>query len=207
MMLYSQKNVRKLSFIIAILLWCVILAIIYCFVQSQEKTLEPTTSITLKAEEKNNEEQNLTDIELILKASTGKSSPSITYSSCSWRIEIPKIQLNAPIYEGTEAEILRKGIGHFENTATWEGNVCLIAENKEDKYNYFQNIDLLQIGDEIIYQTEKGTKTYVVQVNEKVKETNLKYIQNTKENRITLITYEEDEKEYRRYVQAVQKEM
>ena len=38
------------------------------------------------------------------------------YKSYNWRIIIPKINLDAPILEGTDSDILRKGVGHFENS-------------------------------------------------------------------------------------------
>ena len=40
------------------------------------------------------------------------------YQNYSWRISIPKINLDAPIIEGTGKDILRKGVGHFVNTGS-----------------------------------------------------------------------------------------
>lgn len=48
----------------------------------------------------------------------------------NWYIEIPKINLIAPISEGTTQEIMSKYVGHFENTSVWEGNVGLAAHNR-----------------------------------------------------------------------------
>lgn len=184
---------------ITTLLWISILAINSCVQKQEVKQEMPTTSITLKTAEE--EKEAVKPKEMMQNISIN------AYQSYPWRIQIPKIQLNAPIYEGTEKETLRRGVGHFKNTANWKGNICLAAHNRGYKYNYFQDIVLLEIGDEIIYQTEKGKRTYVVQTNQKIKETNLTYIQNTKENKITLITCEKDAKEYRRCIQAVQKEV
>lgn len=124
------------------------------------------------------------------------------YKSNNWRIQISKINLDAPILEGTEKEVLRRGVGHFENTGIWYGNVCLAAHNRGYKYNYFQEIKRLEIGDIITYQTEYGIKQYEVTANEIIKETNLSVLQNTKENKLTLITCEENKREYRRCIQA-----
>ena len=38
------------------------------------------------------------------------------YKSNNWRIQIPKINIDAPILEGTSREILRRGVGHFTST-------------------------------------------------------------------------------------------
>lgn len=121
-----------------------------------------------------------------------------------WRIEIPKISLNAHIEEGTTQEILIKAIGHFENTEKWNGNVCLAAHNRGYMCNFFQKVKNLKVGDEIIYHTKQGKKIYKVQTNKIILETDWKYISQTKDNRITLVTCEENRGEYRRCIQAVQ---
>jgi len=124
------------------------------------------------------------------------------YKSNSWRIKISKINLDAPILEGTEKEILRRAVGHFKTTPLVNGNVCLAAHNRGCKYNYFQEIKKLEIGDIITYQTEYGEKNYKVISNEIIEETDWSAIQDTEENKLTLITCEENKREYRRCVQA-----
>lgn len=42
-----------------------------------------------------------------------------------WYVEIPKIDLKAPIIEGTAEETLNKYVGHFEETSTKEGTIGL----------------------------------------------------------------------------------
>lgn len=120
----------------------------------------------------------------------------------NWRIIIQKINLDAPILEGTSKEVLRKGVGHFETTSKLNGNVCLAAHNRGYKYNYFQEIKNLEIGDIITYVTKNGNKEYEVIRNETIKETDLSCIENTNENIITLITCEENKRECRRCVQG-----
>lgn len=120
----------------------------------------------------------------------------------NWRIVIQKINVNAPILEGTSKEVLRRGVGHFETTSKWNGNVCLAAHNQGYKYNYFQEIKNLEIGDIITYVTKNGNKEYEVIRNETIKETDLSCIENTNENIITLITCEENKRECRRCVQG-----
>lgn len=124
------------------------------------------------------------------------------YKSSNWRLIIEKINLDAPIIEGTTKEVLRRGIGHFESTTKWEGNICLAAHNRGYKYNYFQEIKKLENGDIITYKTQQGTKKYKVISNKVIKETDWSCVKETKENKITLITCEENKKEYRRCIQA-----
>lgn len=126
------------------------------------------------------------------------------YKSNNWRIKIEKIHLDAPIIEGTENEILRRAVGHFQNTSTWNGNVVLAAHNRGYKYNYFQEIKKLELGDIITYQTVYGEKQYKVVSNKVIQETDWSCLENTNENKITLITCEENKREYRRCIQANQ---
>ena len=51
--------------------------------------------------------------------SVNDESQNNLYSSeanTEWKIEIPKIELNANIAEGTSKEILDEFVGHFDNT-------------------------------------------------------------------------------------------
>lgn len=47
-----------------------------------------------------------------------------------WQIEIPAINLIAPIHEDTTQEVMLEYVGHFKNTAFWKGNVGLAAHNR-----------------------------------------------------------------------------
>ena len=124
------------------------------------------------------------------------------YSDYNWRIEIPKIKINAPILEGTDSTILRKAVGHFEGTGIDSSNICLAAHNRGYKYNFFQEIKNLNV-DDIIYYFENGNKlTFNVVSNKVIKEYDLSDLKNTKETRLTLITCEENKKEYRRCIIA-----
>ena len=99
---------------------------------------------------------------------------------------------------------MRRTVGHFEETYKWDGNVALAAHNRGYKCNFFQEIRKLKDGDTIVYSTDKGQRQYKVVLNKVIKETDWTYIQNTKDNRLTLITCEMNKREYRRCVQAVE---
>ena len=124
----------------------------------------------------------------------------------NWKIEIPKISLEASIAEGTSKEIMNKYIGHFEETATKDGNIGLAAHNRGYEVNYFSQIKYLQEGDEIIYKYYDFEKIYTVVENKIIKDTDWKDLEKTEENRITLITCVENEPEYRRCIQGIEKE-
>ena len=46
------------------------------------------------------------------------------------RLEIPSLDLSVRIYQGTDSKTLAEGVGHFEDTSIWDGNVCLAAHNR-----------------------------------------------------------------------------
>ena len=62
-------------------------------------------------------------------------------------IEIPKINLKAPIAEGTEENTLNTKIGHFAETDLTLGNIGLAAHNRGYEYNYFGDLKKLKIDD------------------------------------------------------------
>lgn len=121
-----------------------------------------------------------------------------------WKIEIPKISLIADISEGTDKEILDVFVGHFEETKTDNGNIGLAAHNRGYNVNYFGRIKELEIGDEIYYTYGNIKKKYKVCLITIIKDTEWTYLENTEDNRITLITCLEDEPEYRRCIQALE---
>lgn len=122
-----------------------------------------------------------------------------------WKLEIPKINLVADIAEGTTYEILNHYIGHFEETQMLEGNVGLAAHNRGYNVNYFARLKELEIGDCIFYTYNGIAKRYVVNCTKIIRDTELEVLENTEENRLTLITCVENKPELRRCIQAIEK--
>ena len=124
----------------------------------------------------------------------------------NWKIKIPKISLEASISEGTGKEVMDKYVGHFEETSKKSGNIGLAAHNRGYAVNYFAKIKELKEGDEIIYKYNDFEKTYTVIENKIIKDTDWEDLEETEENKITLITCVENEPEYRRCIQGIEKE-
>ncbi len=103
-------------------------------------------------------------------------------------IIIPSINIEAPIFEGTSSDILKTSVGHFKSTSLWNGNVALASHNRGSYAHYFSKIKELKNGEEIIYITSMGERRYKVKENKIIEETNVKVLENTQENTITLIT-------------------
>lgn len=120
---------------------------------------------------------------------------------------IKKINLIGKVKEGSTDEILEEYIGHMENTAQYDGNIGLAAHNRGNEHPYFERLNELNIGDEIIYKTKYGERTYVVQSKAEILDTDWSLLENTEENKLTLITCINNKVNQRLCVQAVQKHM
>ena len=123
----------------------------------------------------------------------------------NWTLNIPEIGLDAQICEGTTKETMDKYIGHFEETQKEYGNIGLAAHNRGYAVNYFQDLKELKKGSEILYTHGDFEMTYVVETIKVIENTNWDYLENTNENRITLITCVENEPKYRRCIQGIEK--
>ena len=122
-----------------------------------------------------------------------------------WQIEIPQISLIANIKEGTTKDILNKYVGHFTTTKRKNGNVGLAAHNRGYEVNYFQDLKLLKEGDLIKYKYNDFEKIYEVEKCRIIKDTDWNFLENTEDNMLTLITCVENQPEYRRCIQAVER--
>ena len=105
------------------------------------------------------------------------------------RIQIPAIDVDAPIVQGDNWEQLKKGVGQHSGTPGpgVDGNVVLSAHN--DVYGeIFRNLDQLQEGDEVILFTDKQAYTYKVQKILFVEPTSVDILAQTTEPVVTLIS-------------------
>lgn len=211
MITYTKRNVSILAFIMAILL-CSFFHLLYFqvttkFQNNLSKKQVYSKTVSIQSITNNSEITQNSNLQTIPKVNQEtKTQRQIVQENknIEWRIKIPKINLDVHIQEGTTLEVMLNSVGHFEETSKWNGNVGLAAHNRGYQCNFFQNIKNLKQGDEIIYTTTKGKKVYRVQTNKVILETDWSYLEETKNNRITLITCEENRKEYRRCIQAVE---
>lgn len=157
------------------------------------KNKEKTNSTNQTKEEKQAKTENATTKETNIKEK-------------QWYLKIPRIFLEAEIAEGTTTEVMNTYIGHFEESAKKEGNICLAAHNRGYPVNYFQNLKLLKKGDKIEYKYQNFKKEYEVTENYIIKDTDWSCMEKTEENEITLITCIENEPEYRRCIKGIEKE-
>lgn len=203
-MIYTNKFINFLSLVITIILFFILDSFIFINnnnpineiyekmsnIESDFEKSKEQVSAKEKKKEKN-KENDKDNNEAIGNIDIG-----------NWYIEIPIISLKAPIAEGTSLEILSKKVGHFEETAIEIGNIGLAAHNRGYELSFFKDLYKLKNGDEIIYTHENFKKTYIVEKNIIIKNSDWSNLENLEDNKITLITCVENEPEYRRCVQA-----
>lgn len=144
------------------------------------------------------------NIEIMKENNSKEKESEQTNEYIIWQVEIPKINLIAPIAEGTSQEVMLEFVGHFEHTSTWQGNIGLAAHNRGYPINYFSRLKELVNGDEVIYKTEFGIKKYSINEIKIIEDTDWSYLQTTNDNRITLITCVENEPSKRLCIQGVE---
>lgn len=174
--------------ILLIILISVICGIVYYF-NNYSSTLEEPSNIT-------------TDEEFI--NITYDKEESLLSDDILGILAIDKIGLNATVKEGSSNDVLKEYIGHIENTSTYDGNVCLAAHNRGNKYSYFARINELEVGDIITYKTNFYTRSYKVDNIKTIFETDWSMLENSTDNKITLITCIANKKNQRLCVQATE---
>lgn len=205
MVRYTTRYVNLVSFIITLLIFIITINARITLNRINYGTL---ISILLKRDsvlvelKSNNFNQDTEDKNVENQNNPKTNNLETKEEKNKWKIMIPEISLEAEISEGTSKEIMDKFVGHFEETTKISGNVGLAAHNRGYAVNYFANIKQLKENDKIIYQYNGEQKTYSVIENKIIKDTDWSRLENTKDNRITLITCVENEPEYRRCVQA-----
>ena len=119
-------------------------------------------------------------------------------------LKIPELDLSVRIYEGTGSSTLAKGVGHFEDTSIWDGNVALAAHNRGAN-DYFGEIHTLALGDTISLTTKLGVREYEVVSVSKVSETDRSGLAFSTENLLTLYTCVRDQRDLRWCVVAAER--
>ena len=96
-------------------------------------------------------------------APSGPISASFGAPNAIGRVEIPKIGVSQPMFEGVGLDVLANGPGHWPGTAMPGdvGNV-VVAGHRVTHTHPFLDIDQLQPGDQVVFTTSGGRFVYAV---------------------------------------------
>ena len=102
------------------------------------------------------------------------------------RIEIPRLGVGLPVYEGDDAAILDRGAGHVPGTALPgdRGNTCIAAHR--DKF--FRALRFIKPHDEIVLQTSEGQFKYKVNSTQIVNPSDTQVLMPAPNRDLTLVT-------------------
>lgn len=109
-------------------------------------------------------------------------------------LKISAIDVSVKVYDGTTTANMKKGATHFPETSYWDGNVAMAAHNRS---SYFGKIYKLKNGDKITYTTNIGTRKYEVTSVYKIDDDDTSCLNDSTENRLTLLTCVENQSAYR----------
>jgi sortase A len=105
------------------------------------------------------------------------------------RLQIPRLNVDAPVVQGDGWEQLKKGVGQHIGSANpgQNGNVVLSAHN--DVYGeLFRHLDQLQPGDNVIVYTQQRQHVYVIDRTVIVEPTAVEVMASTGSPTVTLIS-------------------
>jgi len=130
---------------------------------------EPDTSLWNAA--------RITDYEDSLKVNTAPPLGILTIS---------KLNIQVPIYNGTEEFILNRGAGRIKGMAKMDedGNLGISAHRD----GFFRGLKDIEVGDDIQIQTTRGVENYAVSAVNIVPKTDVSVLEPTTEKTLTLVT-------------------
>ena len=165
--------------IVALLIIIVIVMGIYLlFGQEVNETLSIASKVAIDLENKKVEETTITEDNKI------QNYPE--YGTQYATIEIPRINVNLPVYFGDTLEVLKNGVGHSSGSyfPGEGGSIIYMGHNSK---NMFRRFSELQLNDEITVTTSYGEYTYKIYDMQLINETDVDKLPIQKEKEILMV--------------------
>lgn len=182
MLKFIEKTIKAtiLNIIVALLIITIILfAVFMVFGAKIEETVSMASKITIDIDKKE-------DIKPIEIDSENRLKNYPEYGTKYATIEIPKIDVDLPVYFGDTLEILKKGVGHSSGSyfPGEGGSIIYMGHNAK---NIFRRFSEIQVGDEITIKANYGTYQYKIYDTKLIKETDIDELPIQKEKEILMI--------------------
>lgn len=136
-------------------------------------------------------QNEMKDIGKVKNTNNGKSNKKTGLENGAIAlIEIPKIDLNAPVCEGIDMDTLRFAVGHFKDTALpgQKGNCCLAGHRSYTYSELFNRLDEVNVNDYVILKTKNSEYKYKIYDKKVVKPEAVEVLKATTDEEITLVT-------------------
>ena len=165
--------------IVALFIIVVIVGAIYLlFGQEVNETFSIVSKVAIDIENKKVEETQMNE------NNTLENYPE--YGTQYATIEIPRINVDLPVYFGDTLEVLKKGVGHSSGSyfPGEGGSIIYMGHNSK---NMFRRFSELQIGDEMTVTTSYGEYTYKIYDMQLINETDVDKLPIQKEKEILMV--------------------
>ena len=177
------ENVIKatiIQLIVALFITVLILALGFSLVGATlEENLSLLNKIAIDIDNKEEAEPTV-----MTENNTLKNYPE--YGTKYATIEIPKIDVNLPVYYGDTLDILKNGVGHSSGSyfPGEGGSIVYLGHNYA---KFFRRFSELQIGNEITVTTNYGVFKYKIYDMQLINETELDKVPIQKEKEILMV--------------------
>ncbi|HQP08386.1 MAG TPA: class D sortase, partial [Anaerolineaceae bacterium] len=105
------------------------------------------------------------------------------------RIQIPAIEVDAPVVQGDGWEQLKKGVGqHIGSASPGEPDNVVLSAHNDVFGEIFRNLDKLKPGDSVVIYTSQQAFTYTVESTMIVEPTQVEVMAPTSDGVVTLIS-------------------
>lgn len=105
------------------------------------------------------------------------------------RLVIASLGVDAPVVEGDDWEILKKGVGHHIGSANpGERGNCVLSAHNDIYGEIFRYLPDLKVGDELLLHTQTRVYRYVVQQTRIIEPTEVEVMAPTSSPALTLIS-------------------
>ena len=153
-MKYAIKATIK-NIIVAFLIVIAFFGLIYVFLGRKiELNISLINKIAVDTSSKKNEVMSI-DLD------TNKIQNYPEYGTQYATIELPKIDVNLPVYFGSTLDVLKNGVGH-DSASYFPGEGGTIIYMGHNSKNAFRRFSELKKGDEITVKTSYGNFTYKI---------------------------------------------
>ena len=182
MLKFFKKTIKAtiLNIIVAFFIIVIVLGMVNLFFGARiGETISIASKITIDIENK----QDIQPIE-IDKNNKIKNYPE--YGTKYATIQIPKIDVNLPVYFGDTLEVLKNGVGHSSGSyfPGEGGSIIYMGHNSKKVFRRFSE---LQKGNEITVKTTYGTYNYKIYDMQLVNETETEKMPIQKEKEILMV--------------------
>ena len=182
MLKFIEKTIKAtiLNIIVALLIITIILFTVFMvFGAKIEETVSMASKITIDIYKK----EEIKPIE-IDSENRLKNYPE--YGTKYATIEIPKIDVDLPVYYGDTLEILKKGVGHSSGSyfPGEGGSIIYMGHNAKKIFRRFSE---LQIGDGITVKADYGTYQYKIYDMKLIKETDIDELPVQKDKEVLMV--------------------